>query len=106
MFNSLLKHSRSRPDILWVVLGWLFLRCEGLGIRDALILYWNIQKVGTENGYNVYTWDWNNKAKSLGLTGSGKGVIADEVKQVKPEAVKRHQGFDTVDYELIGVKHG
>jgi len=66
----------------------------------------NIQKVGTENGYNIYTWDWNNKAKSLGLKGSGKGVIADEVKQVKPEAVKRHQGFDTVDYELIGVKHG
>jgi len=66
----------------------------------------NIQKVGTENGYNIYTWEWNNKAKSLGLEGSGKGVIADEVKKVKPEAVKRHQGFDTVDYELIGVKHG
>lgn len=66
----------------------------------------NIKKVGTENGFNVYTWDWNEKAKSLGLEGSGKGVIADEVKQVKPEAVKRHQGFDTVDYELIGVKNG
>lgn len=66
----------------------------------------NIQKVGTENGYNVYTWQWNDLAKSLGLEGSGKGVIADEVKQVKPEAVKRHQGFDTVDYEMIGVKHG
>lgn len=66
----------------------------------------NIQKVGNENGYNVYTWQWNDKAKSLGLEGSGKGVIADEVKQVKPEAVKRHQGFDTVDYEAIGVRHG
>jgi len=66
----------------------------------------NIQKIGTENGYNVYTWDWNDKAKSLGLKGSGKGVIADEVKKVKPEAVKRHQGFDTVDYEMIGVRHG
>ncbi len=66
----------------------------------------NIQKVGTENGYNVYTWEWNNKAHQLGLHGVGRGVIADEVKQVKPEAVKRHAGFDTVDYELIGVKNG
>lgn len=66
----------------------------------------NIQKVGTENGYNVYTWDWNDIAKSLGLEGIGKGVIADEVKKIKPEAVKRHSGFDTVDYEMIGVKNG
>ena len=66
----------------------------------------NIQKVGVENGFNVYTWEWNEKANQLGLHGSSKGVIADEVKKVKPEAVKRHSGFDTVDYELIGVKHG
>ena len=66
----------------------------------------NIKKVGTENGYNVYTWDWNEKAHQLGLHGSGRGVIADEVKKIKPEAVKRHAGFDTVDYQLIGVKNG
>ena len=66
----------------------------------------NIQKVGTENGHNVYTWRWNEKAHQLGLHGVGKGVIADEVKKVKPEAVKRHAGFDTVDYEMIGVKNG
>ncbi|MCP4989836.1 MAG: tail fiber domain-containing protein [Colwellia sp.] len=66
----------------------------------------NIKKSGTENGFNVYTWDWNEKANQLGLHGSGKGVIADEVKKIKPEAVKRHAGFDTVDYQLIGVKNG
>lgn len=66
----------------------------------------NIQKVGTENGFNVYTWQWNKKANELGLHGNGRGVIADEVKKVKPEAVKRHAGFDTVDYEMIGVKNG
>ncbi len=66
----------------------------------------NIKKVGNENGFNVYTWDWNEKANQLGLHGNGRGVIADEVKQVKPEAVKRHAGFDTVDYEMIGVKNG
>ena len=66
----------------------------------------NIKKVGNENGYNVYTWDWNEKAHQLGLHGSGRGVIADEVKKIKPEAVKRHAGFDTVDYQLIGVKNG
>lgn len=67
----------------------------------------NIQKVGTENEFNVYTWDWNKEAKEkLGLAGSGRGVIADEVKRMKPEAVTSCSGYDTVDYEMIGVKHG
>lgn len=66
----------------------------------------DIKFAGTENGYKVYTWRWNNKAKKLGLEGVGHGVIADEVKKKKPEAVKTYMGFDTVDYEMIGVKHG
>lgn len=66
----------------------------------------DIKFAGTKNGYKVYTWRWNNKAKKLGLEGVGHGVIADEVKKKKPEAVKTYMGFDTVDYEMIGVKHG
>lgn len=66
----------------------------------------DIKFAGTENGHKVYTWRWNNKAKKLGLEGVGHGVIADEVKKIKPEAVKAYMGFDTVDYEMIGVKHG
>lgn len=66
----------------------------------------DIKFAGTQNGYKVYTWRWNNKAKKLGLEGVGHGVIADEVKKKKPEAVKTYMGFDTVDYEMIGVKHG
>lgn len=66
----------------------------------------NIKHAGKENNFNVYTWDWNEEAEKLGLSGSGRGVIADEVKKVKPEAVKEHSGYDTVDYEMIGVKNG
>ena len=66
----------------------------------------NIKHIGIENGFNVYAWDWNENAKKLGLTGSGKGVIADEVKKVKLEAVTERLGYDTVDYKMIGVKNG
>lgn len=66
----------------------------------------NIKPIGKENGFKVYTWDWNEEAEKLGLTGGGRGVIADEVKKVRPEAVTEYSGFDTVDYEMIGVKNG
>ena len=66
----------------------------------------NIEKVNTENGYNIYKWKWNDKAKPLGLEGHGRGVLADEVKEVNPDAIKWHNGYMTVDYNMIGVKHG
>lgn len=66
----------------------------------------NIQKVGTENGHNIYTWDWAAQAERLGLTGSSRGVMADEVEKVMPEAIKELSGYKTVDYSMIGVKHG
>lgn len=81
----------------------------GLGLKafSDRRLKENLQSAGKENGFNVYTWDWNKEAKEkLGLTGSGRGVIADEVKRIKPEAVTSLSGYDTVDYEMIGVKHG
>ena len=66
----------------------------------------NIKKVGSENGYNTYTWDWNLAANDIGLTGSDTGVMADEVKLITPDAVKIHDsGYMMVDYNMIGVKH-
>jgi hypothetical protein len=64
----------------------------------------NIVKVGTENGHNTYTWDWNDKANGIGLFGSSTGVMADEVKAKKPEAVTMNNGYMQVDYSMIGVK--
>jgi Chaperone of endosialidase len=56
----------------------------------------NIQKIGQlENGLNVYTFNyiWDSA-----LT---VGVMADEVRKVKPEAVININGFDLVDYSEI-----
>ncbi|MCH9646354.1 MAG: tail fiber domain-containing protein [Proteobacteria bacterium] len=40
----------------------------------------NIKPVGKENGINLYSWDWNDKAeKELGLTGEAYGVMAHEL---------------------------
>ena len=56
----------------------------------------NIQKIDQlENGLNVYTFNyiWDSA-----LT---VGVMADEVRKVKPEAVININGFDLVDYSEI-----
>ena len=66
----------------------------------------SIKFTGSLNGFNTYTWDWNDKALELGLKGSSKGVMADQVKVIMPEAVKIHSsGYMMVDYDMIGVKH-
>jgi hypothetical protein len=65
----------------------------------------NIVKVGSENGHNTYIWDWNDKANAIGLFGSDAGVMADEVKRIKPSAVTMNNGYMQVDYNMIGVKH-
>jgi len=61
---------------------------------------------GTENGFNVYSWDWNKAANKLGLFGSGFGAMADEVKVIMPEAIRVIKGFMQVDYNMIGVQNG
>ncbi len=64
----------------------------------------NIELIGTKNGFNIYTWDWNELAnEELGLTGSSEGVMADEVNEVMPEAVEYKDGFMHVNYSMIGV---
>lgn len=63
----------------------------------------NVKKVGEQNGYNIYTWNWNDKAEHLGLKGEGMGVMADEVKLIKPEAVTLDRGYLKVDYSQLEV---
>ena len=63
----------------------------------------NIVKTGKQNGFNIYSWDWNEIAKNLGLIGKGAGVMANEVKAIMPEAVINEQGYMKVNYSMIGV---
>jgi hypothetical protein len=63
----------------------------------------NIEPIGiSENGHNVYTWDWNDKAKELGVNDPTTGVIAQEVMKYMPEAViKDANGYYKVNYGVL-----
>ena len=63
----------------------------------------NIKPIGTsENGHKLYTWDWNNKAKELGVNDPTTGVIAQEVMKYMPKAVtKDANGYYMVNYGAL-----
>ena len=60
----------------------------------------NIRQIGvSEGGHNLYQWDWNDKAKALGVDSPAIGVIAQEVKEKNPEAViTGDHGYLMVNY--------
>ena len=78
----------------------------GLGQAGAMAfsdirLKENIKHLGAEDGQNWYSWDWNDKASELGLSGSDTGVMAHEVFDSKPEAIGTFAGYITVDYSQL-----
>lgn len=61
----------------------------------------NIRKVGkTPGGHNLYAWDWKKQAKSVfGKTGSDMGVLAQEIKETRPDLVVEFpDGYYRVNY--------
>ncbi|MEL7286259.1 MAG: hypothetical protein AAGJ57_01475 [Pseudomonadota bacterium] len=64
----------------------------------------NIEFTGKRSpkGHEIYTWDWNEEAEKLGLTGKGEGVIADKVEAKDPKAVTIDEsGFKKVNYARV-----
>jgi hypothetical protein len=64
----------------------------------------NVVKIGvTDNGLNWYKWDWNDKAKELGVDNHRTiGVMAQEVMNIIPEAViMADDGYYRVDYSKV-----
>ena len=63
----------------------------------------NIKPIGkSANGHNLYTWDWNEKAKGFGVDSPSTGVIAQEVMKYMPEAVfKDASGYYKVNYGVL-----
>ena len=63
----------------------------------------NIKLVGKERGHNIYSWDWNIKAKEMGWGfAPTTGVIAQEVRKYMPEAViKGAHGYLMVNYGVL-----
>lgn len=64
----------------------------------------NVKPAGTRNGLPWYTWTWNADAANLGLFGDDEGVMAHEVAEIKPEAVRVVDNYLTVDYSALGVQ--
>ena len=62
------------------------------------VLKKNIVQAGEKNGLPWYTWDWNELAKDIGLTGSEEGHIAQEVQKVRPDLVVTQNGYLAVNY--------
>jgi hypothetical protein len=63
----------------------------------------NVEFIGkNQQGFNIYKWDWNNKANELGEFGSEVGVLAQELMETHPERVSLHDsGYYQVDYTGI-----
>ncbi len=58
----------------------------------------NIIPVGTENGHNIYEFNYK------GLPERWIGVMAQDVIKTHPEAVGDRDGYKTVNYDAIGVQ--
>jgi hypothetical protein len=70
----------------------------------------NLEKTGvSDSGLNTYKWDWNDEGQRITGKKTGRGVIAQEVAQIDPDAViAREDGYLMVDYGhplLKGVDH-
>ena len=69
----------------------------------------NLTKIDSlPNGLGIYTWEWNDKAKELGIDKQPTfGVVAQEVQTFAPDAVSLHDnGYMVINYnhpELQGV---
>lgn len=58
----------------------------------------NIVPVGEENGFRLYEFNYTGQPQRY------RGVIAQEVVETRPDAVKLVDGYMAVDYDAIGLK--
>ena len=60
----------------------------------------NIQKIGSRNGVDLYTWEWSEKAKSMGAESMpATGVIAQEIEADYPQHIYvGNDGYRRVNY--------
>ena len=95
-----------QPTALGQAVGAAGTIMTGLGamnITSDIDLKENITKIGElEPGIGWYTWDWNDKGKAIGAEAEPtEGVLAQEVLEVKPDAVVVKDGYYAVDYSKV-----
>ncbi|GAA5647891.1 tail fiber domain-containing protein [Vibrio proteolyticus] len=103
--TGMLNSAASQQNMASGVLGGLASAAPALiSAFSDIRLKKNIKATGeyTERGNEIYTWDWNDKGEKLGLSGSGRGVIADHAEQVTPDAVSTDKtGYKVVNYARV-----
>jgi hypothetical protein len=70
-----------------------------LGIFSDRRLKENIERVGEQNGFNLYEFSYKGSPNRRFI-----GVMADEVEKIKPEAVRMIGNYKSVDYNKIGIE--
>ena len=74
-----------------------------MGMFSDVRLKNNIKLLGTRNGYNIYSWEWNDKAKSLGIDiEPTTGVLAQELLYTDAVHIDTDTGYYKVDYTKLG----
>ena len=72
------------------------------GKNSDMRLKENIEHIGTQKGYNIYTWNCNTLAQSLGIDSETVGVMAQEVQKTNPEVITEDEnGYLLVDYKKL-----
>ena len=59
----------------------------------------NIKKVDKQHGFNIYEFNYKDRPEDR-----YRGVLAQEVKETRPDAVYELEGYLVVDYERIGLR--
>ena len=93
-----------QPTALGQAVGAVGTLLTGIGaFKSDIDLKENITKIGElEPGIGWYTWDWNDKGKAIGAESEpSEGVLAQEVLEVKPDAVVVKDGYYAVDYAKV-----
>ena len=76
-----------------------------IGAMSDMRLKKNITKIGVDNGFNIYSWDWNEKGIEIGADKYPTiGVLAQQVQKIKPEAVSTENGYLKVDYAKLHIQ--
>lgn len=74
----------------------------GAAFLSDIRLKENIKFEKVVNGHNWYSWDWNDEAESIGVSGSSEGVMAHEIYETNPEMVYLTQDkYIAVDMRVL-----
>ena len=104
MASSALQDIKLNPNNILEIINTYEANVNLLAIQNDENLKTNIKYIDkTLSGIEMYTWDWNEKAKELGIDKQPKaGVIAQKILLTHPDAVSvADNGYLMVDYSKI-----